>query len=109
MALAALAKLGEAGDRDMEALGPILTEYYSSDCLHMAKLNLYQCMAVAAPHYENVFCLGQHAMTDTGQCVASAITASPMRGAPPYHRVSVSAPMPNPAPAPTARRHTRRH
>ena len=28
------------------------------------------CLAVAKPHYEDVFCLGQHAMIDTGACLA---------------------------------------
>jgi hypothetical protein len=32
-------------------------------------LTLYQCRAVAKPHYEDVFCLGQHIMMDTGQCL----------------------------------------
>ena len=38
----------------------------------MAKLNLYQCLAVARPNYEDVFCLGQHAMMDTGRCMIRA-------------------------------------
>ena len=38
----------------------------------MARLNLYQCLSVAGPNYEDVFCLGRHAMMDTGQCVTQA-------------------------------------
>jgi len=38
----------------------------------MAKLNLYQCLAVARPNYEDVFCLGQHVMMDTGRCIIKA-------------------------------------
>ena len=38
----------------------------------MAKLNLYQCLASAGPHYEDIYCLGQHAMIDPGQCVVDA-------------------------------------
>jgi hypothetical protein len=38
----------------------------------MAKLNLYQCLAVSRPHYEDVFCLGQHIMMDTGRCMIKA-------------------------------------
>jgi hypothetical protein len=41
--------------------------------MKMAKLNLYQCLAVAGPHYEDVFCLGQHALSDTAQCVNDAV------------------------------------
>ena len=44
----------------------------SAMCLNMGKLNLYQCLAVAKPHYEDVFCLGQHVMIDTGMCVLKA-------------------------------------
>ena len=33
---------------------------------------LNQCTAVASPQYENVFCLGVHAIGDTGQCVVAA-------------------------------------
>jgi hypothetical protein len=40
--------------------------------MNMAKLNLYQCLAVSKPHYEDVFCLGQHIMMDTGRCVIKA-------------------------------------
>ena len=43
----------------------------------MAKLNLFQCLSVAGPEYEDVFCLGQHAVLDTGQCVAGAAGPSP--------------------------------
>ncbi|HWA61600.1 MAG TPA: hypothetical protein VG939_09500 [Caulobacteraceae bacterium] len=105
LALAAVAKLGYATDADLPGLGPLLTEYYSADCLKMAKLNLYQCMAVAAPHYENVFCLGEHALSDTGQCVAEAVTASPDRFAPPY-RPPVAAPV---VPVKTHAKPVRRH
>jgi hypothetical protein len=41
--------------------------------MKMAKLNLYQCLAVAGPHYEDVYCLGQHALSDTAQCVSDAV------------------------------------
>ena len=48
----------------------------------MGKLNLYQCLAVAKPHYEDVFCLGQHILIDTGQCVIKA-SGAPMPAEPP--------------------------
>ena len=38
----------------------------------MSKLNLYQCLSVAKPYYEDVFCLGQHILLDTAQCVTKA-------------------------------------
>jgi hypothetical protein len=71
-ALAALAVLGAAGDEDAAKLDVVMHEQKSGYCMKMAKLNLYQCLAVAGPHYEDVFCLGQHALMDTAQCVAEA-------------------------------------
>jgi hypothetical protein len=77
LALAALAALGHAGDEnDATLTGLLATDNDTGFCLNMAKLNLYQCLAVAKPHYEDIFCLGQHAMIDTGQCVSKA-AASP--------------------------------
>jgi hypothetical protein len=69
IALAALASLGAAGDADDEQVEPMLDEGVGVVCLKLAKLNLFQCLAVAKPHYEDVFCLGQHALMDTGECV----------------------------------------
>ncbi|HEX7758962.1 MAG TPA: hypothetical protein VF459_05645 [Caulobacteraceae bacterium] len=109
LALAAVAVLGEAKPDDLPRLQPLLSEYYSADCINMAKLNLYQCMAVAEPNYENVFCLGQHALIDTGQCVSEAVTASPNRYAPPPRVILAStAPVKAPAKAAAHRRHRRR-
>ncbi|MDR3513836.1 MAG: hypothetical protein P4L73_19535 [Caulobacteraceae bacterium] len=75
--LAALALLGEANDE--ARLSPILSEGSGAGCMHMAKLNLYQCLAVAGPHYEDIFCLGQHALMDTGSCVAAVGGEDPAR------------------------------
>lgn len=70
LAIAALAILGEASDGS--AVQAMMVEPNISSCLRTSKLNLYQCLAVARPHYEDVFCLGQHAMMDTGRCVIRA-------------------------------------
>ena len=75
LALAALALVGEAGDENGETLRPIVVEARSASCMRLAKLNLFQCMAVAGPHYEDVFCISQHAMLEAGQCIASAAGA----------------------------------
>jgi hypothetical protein len=72
LALAAESVLGRAGGAERDRLSPLFTETSSAQCLRMAKLNLYQCMAVAGPQYEDIFCMGQHAMLDTGKCVAEA-------------------------------------
>jgi hypothetical protein len=79
LALAALAILDEAGGSDPDRLEPVTTEQISAQCLKMAKLNLFQCLSVAGPEYEDIYCLGQHAVLDTGQCVAGG--ASPREGA----------------------------
>jgi hypothetical protein len=67
VALAALAVLGE----DSRAKS-LMSEPRTGSCLRLAKLNLYQCLASAGPHYEDIYCLGQHAMIDPGQCVVEA-------------------------------------
>jgi hypothetical protein len=72
LAVAAMAALGEGGEEYTDQLNGLLAEPTQSTCLHMAKLNLYQCLAVSRPHYEDVFCLGQHILADTGQCIVKA-------------------------------------
>ena len=72
LALPAEAALGAARAQDLQSLRPLLSEPSGARCLRMSKLNLYQCMAVAGPEYEDVFCLGQHELLDTGQCISAA-------------------------------------
>jgi len=72
LAVAALAALGEAGDANLEQVMGLVAEPNTNSCMSMARLNLYQCLAVARPNYEDVFCLGQHAMMDTGRCMIRA-------------------------------------
>jgi hypothetical protein len=72
LAVAALSILGEANDANLETINAVMVEPNTAMCMNMAKLNLYQCLAVAKPHYEDVFCLGQHAMMDTARCVIRA-------------------------------------
>jgi hypothetical protein len=72
LAIAALAALGQAGDANMDQVLGLMNEPNIGRCMSMSKLNLYQCLAVARPHYEDVFCLGQHAMMDTGRCMIKA-------------------------------------
>jgi hypothetical protein len=72
IALAALAVLDGAGPQNADRLEVVTTDRASADCLKLAKLNLFQCLSVAGPEYEDVYCLGQHAVMDTGQCVTSA-------------------------------------
>jgi hypothetical protein len=76
LAVAALAALGAAGDDNLATIDAVMAEPTSAMCLNMGKLNLYQCLAVAKPHYEDVFCLGQHILIDTGMCVIKASGAA---------------------------------
>jgi len=85
LAVAALAVLGEAGDDQAARIEPIVGEPVTANCLGDAKLNLYQCLAVSKPHYEDIFCLGQHVMMDTGQCMMVAAGAPPPVYAPLAH------------------------
>lgn len=68
VALAALSVLGEEGRGRS-----LMSEPKSGLCLKMAKLNLYQCLASAGPHYEDVYCLAQHAMLEPASCVSDAV------------------------------------
>ena len=76
LAVAALAALGEAGPENAAAVETILDEPVNGSCLRMSKLNLYQCLSVAKPWYEDVFCLGQHVLIDTGDCIYAASGAA---------------------------------
>ena len=67
VALAALTVLGQDG-----SARSLMSEPKSGDCLRRAKLNYHQCLAAAGTHYEDVYCLGVHAMADPGQCVIEA-------------------------------------
>ncbi|HEV7158138.1 MAG TPA: hypothetical protein VGN38_07265 [Caulobacteraceae bacterium] len=67
--LAAVAALGEASDELYDRLAGLAADRDTNTCLHIARLNLNQCLAVAKPNYEDVFCTGQHAMMDTGACL----------------------------------------
>ncbi len=67
VALAALSVLGQ-GDRGRA----LLNEPKSGMCLRLAKLDFHQCLSAAGPYYEDIYCLGQHAMIDPGQCVVEA-------------------------------------
>jgi hypothetical protein len=75
LTLAALAAIGEAGDANFDAITTLSAEPNAAYCLNMAKLNLYQCLAVSKPHYEDIFCLGQHILIDTGSCLVKATGA----------------------------------
>ncbi|MBW3616233.1 MAG: hypothetical protein KY446_00570 [Proteobacteria bacterium] len=74
LALAALAVLGEA---DLAKADRLMEEAGCGSCLRMSKLNLFQCLAVAKPWYEDVFCLGQHVLIDTGDCIQAAAAKQP--------------------------------
>ena len=75
LAVAAMAAIGEGGDEYSPQLTALLADNVEGQCLRLAKLNLYQCLSVAKPHYEDVFCLGQHAVGETGQCVMKGAVA----------------------------------
>lgn len=86
LAIAALAAMGEAGDQDAALIEALLVEPISADCLNFSKLMMMQCLAASRPHYEEIFCLGQHIMMDTAQCVidaAGAVTLLPVATEPP--------------------------
>lgn len=76
LAVGALAVLGFGAEEYLSHTNAILADPRASTCLAMSKLNLYQCLAVSKPHYEDVFCLGQHALIDTGSCLVRGAGAA---------------------------------
>jgi hypothetical protein len=72
LALAAMAIMGQTGDGKEAQYEALMHDSSNADCLKMAKLNLNQCLAVAGPQYEDVYCSGRHAVSDTGKCVSAA-------------------------------------
>ena len=72
LTVAALAALGEADGANAQVVESLLAEPVNSYCFNLSKLNLYQCLSVAKPYYEDVFCLGQHILIDTANCVGRA-------------------------------------
>ena len=100
LAVAALAALGQAGEANEASVMPLLAEANAQTCLNLAKLNLYQCLAVSKPHYEDVFCLGQHVMMDTGRCMMKSSGAvMPLEMTPKPLDVNYTAKPYKPAPA----------
>jgi hypothetical protein len=73
LSVAALAVLGKAGDGDLASVMPLLVDQDDSDCFNVSKLNLYQCLAVARPYYEDIYCLGLHGVGDIGRCVMKSV------------------------------------
>jgi hypothetical protein len=67
VAVAALSVLGEGG-----RARALLSEPRSGQCLRLARLNFHQCLASAGPYFEDIYCLGHHAMAETGRCVVAA-------------------------------------
>lgn len=78
LALAALAALGAGGEDNAAAVQTLMTDPTAGFCMSMSKLNLNQCLSVAKPYYEDVFCLGQHILIDIGQCVVKGAGQTPV-------------------------------
>lgn len=72
VAVAAMAVLGQAGGLRNETVSAVIQDPNIGSCARMTKLNLNQCLAVSKPYYEDIFCLGQHIMMDSGRCVIRA-------------------------------------
>ncbi len=107
LAVAALAALGYANENSLPQVMPILSDPASANCLNMAKLNLYQCLAVSKPHYEDVFCLGQHGLEETGHCLMKgAGVAEPVD---PRVQAAADAALQKTSTTATARSHSKKH
>jgi hypothetical protein len=71
--LAAIAALGEATNTSYLNLATLVRDDVTEACLERAKRDLFQCLAVAKPNYEDIFCMGQHEMIDPSTCLANAV------------------------------------
>jgi hypothetical protein len=82
--VAAIAALGEATNTRYLNLASLVEDNVTEQCLERAKRDLFQCLAVAKPNYEDVFCMGRHEMVDPGQCLAKSVAFTvPEEPAPP--------------------------
>lgn len=98
LAIAALAALGEADGANAAAVEGLLAEPQAYACLNLTKLMQFQCLSVAKPYYEDVFCLGQHILIDVAQCVGRAAGGGPIApAAPPLTASSTLTPVPQQA------------
>lgn len=104
--LAAIAALGEATDDAYDRLTPVMADGDVEGRLHLARLNLNQCLAVARPHYEDIFCMGQHAIADTGESLTKGAI---FEVAPPPVIHLAPAEKPKPKVKPSTRSAHRRH
>ncbi|MEO0465423.1 MAG: hypothetical protein AAF216_02680 [Pseudomonadota bacterium] len=46
-----------------------MTETQTRNCFQTARLNLQQCVAAVHQHHEAPFCIGEHALTEIGDCI----------------------------------------
>jgi hypothetical protein len=91
--LAAIAALGEARDDDLDQLASLTVDEDATACLGGAKRYFHECLAVAKPNYEDVFCIGEHGMQDTGACLVKAVgMAVPPEPPPPPRPASAKPP-----------------
>ena len=92
--LAAIAALGEARDDDADQLAGLTADDDTSSCLGSAKRYFHECLAVAKPNYEDVFCIGEHGLKDTGACLVTAVGIElPPEPPPPPPIVKTSKPL----------------
>ena len=46
-----------------------MNETRTRNCIQTARLNLQQCVAAVHQHHEAPFCIGEHALTEIGDCI----------------------------------------
>jgi hypothetical protein len=82
--VAAVAALGEATDNAYDQIASMSNDLETELCLERAKRDLFQCLAVSKPNYEDIFCMGRHEMLQPAECVASGAGVDlPAEPAPP--------------------------
>ncbi|ESQ77474.1 hypothetical protein, partial [Asticcacaulis sp. YBE204] len=83
LAIAAISILGEGTGSNEDAVTALLNDGESPRCLGESKLMLNQCLAASRFHFDDVFCIGQHILMDTGNCIgelsSNALDLTPKR------------------------------
>jgi hypothetical protein len=87
--IAAVAALGEATDDRYDRLSAMGSDLETELCLERAKRDLFQCLAVSKPNYEDIFCMGRHEMLQPAGCIAAGagVELPPAARTTHHHRV----------------------
>lgn len=65
--------VADATRAEQRRVSALLNEPLTQQCLHMQRLQLRQCLSVSVDTSERAYCLGRHALTETGGCFSAMV------------------------------------